>query len=69
MSPDKPHFRLSTSGDSGQSHHDIPRDSDMVEFFECTETQTKLLHECIFIAETSHTHLLNATVQTNRKLT
>ena len=39
ISPDKPHFRLSTSGELGQSQNDIPKDSDMVEFFECTQTQ------------------------------
>ena len=39
MSPDQPYFRLSTSGDQGDSHHDIPKDSDMVDFFECTQTQ------------------------------
>ena len=40
MSPVKPYFRLSTSGDLGQSNHDIPKDSDMVEFFECSQTQS-----------------------------
>lgn len=35
MSPRKPHLRLSTSGECGRSHQDIPKDSDMVEVFEC----------------------------------
>ncbi|XP_076815612.1 cell cycle checkpoint protein RAD1-like [Clavelina lepadiformis] len=40
MSPDHPFFRLSTFGTLGQSHHDIPNTSDMVEFFECNQTQS-----------------------------
>uniref|UniRef100_F6XMX2 Cell cycle checkpoint protein RAD1 n=1 Tax=Ciona intestinalis TaxID=7719 RepID=F6XMX2_CIOIN len=40
MSPDPPHFRLATFGLLGQSHQDIPKNSDMVEYFECNETLT-----------------------------
>ncbi|XP_042883005.1 cell cycle checkpoint protein RAD1-like [Penaeus japonicus] len=38
MSPDPPYFRLSTFGNYGTNHTDIPRDSDMVENFTCTQT-------------------------------
>ena len=38
LSPDEPYFRLSTYGTLGQTFHDIPQESDMVEFFECKET-------------------------------
>lgn len=41
MSPDAPHFRLSTFGSYGINHTDIPRDSDMVENFSCTQTMTQ----------------------------
>ncbi|KAK6492938.1 cell cycle checkpoint protein RAD1 [Huso huso] len=40
MSPDKPYFRLSTFGNSGSAHCDYPKDSDMMEVFQCTQTQT-----------------------------
>lgn len=40
MSPDKPHFRLSTYGNAGSSHSDFPKESDMVESFQCSQTQT-----------------------------
>ncbi|XP_074643105.1 cell cycle checkpoint protein RAD1-like [Tubulanus polymorphus] len=40
MSPDKPYLRLSTFGNSGSTHSDFPKDSDMVESFQCTRTQT-----------------------------
>lgn len=40
MSPDVPHFRLSTFGNMGSAHSDFPKDSDMVESFQCTRTQT-----------------------------
>ncbi|CAH1801624.1 unnamed protein product [Owenia fusiformis] len=40
MSPDKPYFRMSTFGNSGSTHQDFPKDSDMVESFECQQTQT-----------------------------
>lgn len=33
-------FRLSTFGNSGNAHYDYPKDSDMMEFFKCTKTQT-----------------------------
>jgi len=39
ISPDKPFFRLSTSGEVGQCHHDVQKDSDMVEYFECNRRQ------------------------------
>lgn len=40
MSPDNPYFRLSTFGYAGSTHSDFPKDSDMVESFECQQTQT-----------------------------
>ncbi|KAK2154367.1 hypothetical protein NP493_2193g00010 [Ridgeia piscesae] len=40
LSPDEPFFRLSTFGNAGSTHSDFPRDSDMVESFQCTRTQT-----------------------------
>nr|XP_033788890.1 cell cycle checkpoint protein RAD1 [Geotrypetes seraphini]XP_033788900.1 cell cycle checkpoint protein RAD1 [Geotrypetes seraphini]XP_033788907.1 cell cycle checkpoint protein RAD1 [Geotrypetes seraphini]XP_033788916.1 cell cycle checkpoint protein RAD1 [Geotrypetes seraphini] len=40
MSPDKPYFRLSTFGDSGSAHLDYPKDSDLMEAFHCSQTQT-----------------------------
>ncbi|MBN3322138.1 RAD1 protein, partial [Atractosteus spatula] len=40
MSPDKPYFRLSTFGNAGSAHYDYPKDSDMMEFFQCSQTQT-----------------------------
>ncbi|XP_064621085.1 cell cycle checkpoint protein RAD1-like isoform X2 [Lineus longissimus] len=40
MSPDKPYFRLSTFGSAGSTHSDFPKESDMVESFQCTQTQT-----------------------------
>ncbi|MBN3305300.1 cell cycle checkpoint protein RAD1 [Amia ocellicauda] len=39
MSPDKPYFRLSTFGNSGSAHYDYPKDSDMMELFQCKRTQ------------------------------
>ncbi|EPY73155.1 cell cycle checkpoint protein RAD1-like protein [Camelus ferus] len=39
MSPDKPYFRLSTFGNAGSSHLDYPKDSDLMESFQCTQTQ------------------------------
>eukprot|EP00795_Rhopilema_esculentum_P015240 gene15240-6447_t len=40
MSPDAPYFRISTYGYAGSSHADYPKDSDLVEVFECNKTQT-----------------------------
>ncbi|OCU02610.1 RAD1 checkpoint DNA exonuclease L homeolog isoform X2 [Xenopus laevis] len=40
MSPDKPYFRLSTFGNAGSAHLDYPKDSDLIEAFHCTQTQT-----------------------------
>ncbi|KAJ8338976.1 hypothetical protein SKAU_G00357620 [Synaphobranchus kaupii] len=40
MSPSQPFFRLSTFGNSGNAHYDYPKDSDMMELFQCTKTQT-----------------------------
>ncbi|XP_072044293.1 cell cycle checkpoint protein RAD1-like [Amphiura filiformis] len=40
MSPDKPYFRMSTFGNAGSAYSDFPKDSDMVEVFQCTQTQT-----------------------------
>lgn len=39
LSPDPPHFRLSTFGNAGRAHSDFPKDSDMIESFHCTSTQ------------------------------
>lgn len=39
MSPDAPYFRLSTFGHAGTTTNEYPKDSDMVESFECTKTQ------------------------------
>ncbi|XP_026853450.2 cell cycle checkpoint protein RAD1 isoform X3 [Electrophorus electricus] len=39
MSPSHPYFRLSTFGNSGNAHYDYPKDSDMMELFQCTKTQ------------------------------
>eukprot|EP00050_Salpingoeca_kvevrii_P000907 m.158236 g.158236 ORF g.158236 m.158236 type:complete len:295 (-) comp10244_c0_seq4:4898-5782(-) len=38
ISPDRPWFRISTSGSAGTSQIDCPNDSDMVESFTCTQT-------------------------------
>ncbi|XP_076034906.1 radiation insensitive 1 [Oratosquilla oratoria] len=38
MSPDAPYFRLSTFGNHGVNQVDIPKESDMVENFSCTQT-------------------------------
>ena len=43
MSPDAPYLRLSTFGYIGSSHADYPKDSDMVDCFECRQTQ---VHVC-----------------------
>ncbi|XP_018418963.1 PREDICTED: cell cycle checkpoint protein RAD1 [Nanorana parkeri] len=40
LSPSKPYFRLSTFGNAGSAHLDYPKDSDLIEAFHCTETQT-----------------------------
>uniref|UniRef100_A0A6Q2YU73 RAD1 homolog (S. pombe) n=1 Tax=Esox lucius TaxID=8010 RepID=A0A6Q2YU73_ESOLU len=40
MSPSQPYFRLSTFGNSGNAHYDYPKDSDMMELFQCSKTQT-----------------------------
>uniref|UniRef100_A0A672F5U6 RAD1 homolog (S. pombe) n=1 Tax=Salarias fasciatus TaxID=181472 RepID=A0A672F5U6_SALFA len=40
MSPNQPYFRLSTFGNSGNAHYDYSKDSDMMELFKCTKTQT-----------------------------
>uniref|UniRef100_A0A674NG13 RAD1 homolog (S. pombe) n=1 Tax=Takifugu rubripes TaxID=31033 RepID=A0A674NG13_TAKRU len=40
MSPSQPYFRLSTFGNSGNAHYDYPKDSDMMDLFQCTKTQT-----------------------------
>ncbi|RDD42886.1 Cell cycle checkpoint protein RAD1 [Trichoplax sp. H2] len=39
MSPTTPYFRLSTFGDYGDIHFDYPKDSEMVESFECRQLQ------------------------------
>ncbi|XP_052599091.1 cell cycle checkpoint protein RAD1 isoform X2 [Peromyscus californicus insignis] len=55
VSPDKPHFRLSTFGNAGSSHLDYPKDSDLMEAFHCNKTQVnslpaqkQLLH-CVYM--------------------
>ncbi|XP_056146648.1 cell cycle checkpoint protein RAD1 [Lampris incognitus] len=40
ISPNPPYFRLSTFGNSGNAHFDFPKDSEMMELFNCTKTQT-----------------------------
>ncbi|KAL4223188.1 ssDNA endodeoxyribonuclease [Mactra antiquata] len=40
MSPDAPYLRLSTFGNAGSTHSDFPKDSDMMESFQCAQTQT-----------------------------
>jgi len=40
ISPDAPHFRLSTIGPSGSCQVDYPKDSEVFETFECTTTET-----------------------------
>lgn len=35
--------RLSTFGNSGNAHYDYPKDSDMMDLFQCTRTQTNRL--------------------------
>uniref|UniRef100_A0A665UD82 RAD1 homolog (S. pombe) n=1 Tax=Echeneis naucrates TaxID=173247 RepID=A0A665UD82_ECHNA len=40
MSPSPPYFRLSTFGMAGNAHYDYPKDSDVMELFRCTKTQT-----------------------------
>ncbi|XP_071946302.1 cell cycle checkpoint protein RAD1-like isoform X2 [Antedon mediterranea] len=40
LSPDKPHFRLTTYGVSGSAFSDFPRESDLIESFQCTQTQS-----------------------------
>lgn len=33
-------LRLSTFGNAGNAHYDYPKDSDMMELFQCIKTQT-----------------------------
>lgn len=40
MSPDTPYLRISTYGNTGSTHVDYPSNSDMIEAFECTKTQS-----------------------------
>ncbi|XP_062468886.1 cell cycle checkpoint protein RAD1 [Pezoporus occidentalis] len=40
MSPDKPYFRLSTFGNAGSAHLDYSKESDLIEAFQCNQTQT-----------------------------
>lgn len=40
MSPDAPYFRLSTFGNAGSTYSDFPKDSDMMESFQCAQTQS-----------------------------
>nr|XP_061800564.1 cell cycle checkpoint protein RAD1-like [Nerophis lumbriciformis] len=40
MSPSQPYFRLSTFGNAGSADYDYPKDSDMMELFHCTTTQS-----------------------------
>ncbi|XP_063963632.1 cell cycle checkpoint protein RAD1-like [Lytechinus pictus] len=47
LSPDKPFFRLSTFGHAGSAYSDFPKDSDMVESFQCTQTQSVRYKLCL----------------------
>ncbi|XP_030847754.1 cell cycle checkpoint protein RAD1 isoform X1 [Strongylocentrotus purpuratus] len=47
LSPDKPYFRLSTFGHAGSAYSDFPKDSDMVESFQCTQTQSTRYKLCL----------------------
>jgi len=40
MSPDQPFLQFSTFGNAGSTHSSFPKDSEMVESFECSQTQT-----------------------------
>uniref|UniRef100_A0A0B6ZTE3 Cell cycle checkpoint protein RAD1 n=2 Tax=Arion vulgaris TaxID=1028688 RepID=A0A0B6ZTE3_9EUPU len=40
MSPDEPCLQFSTFGNSGSSHSSFPKDSEMVESFQCPKAQT-----------------------------
>jgi len=40
MSPEQPFLQFSTFGNAGSTHSSFPKDSDMVESFECSQTQT-----------------------------
>ncbi|XP_076473064.1 cell cycle checkpoint protein RAD1-like isoform X1 [Babylonia areolata] len=40
MSPDAPFLEFSTFGNSGSTHSSFSKDSDMVEAFQCTQTQS-----------------------------
>ena len=40
MSPDAPHFRISTFGHCGSSHVDYCKDSEMIETFDCQQSQS-----------------------------
>ena len=44
ISPDQPYFRLTTSGDSGTTQIDCPKDSNVVESFTCRQLQ---IHWCV----------------------
>ncbi|XP_071559205.1 cell cycle checkpoint protein RAD1 [Temnothorax nylanderi] len=38
LSPEEPYFRISTEGLGGICHIDLPRDSDLIDTFQCTST-------------------------------
>ncbi|CAG5129579.1 unnamed protein product [Candidula unifasciata] len=40
MSPDEPYLQFSTFGNAGSSHSSFPKDSEMMESFQCSKTQT-----------------------------
>ncbi|KTF79211.1 hypothetical protein cypCar_00031910 [Cyprinus carpio] len=42
------HPRLSTLGYSGNAHYDYPKDSDMMELFQCTKIQTNRYEELAY---------------------
>ncbi|ELT99083.1 hypothetical protein CAPTEDRAFT_116275 [Capitella teleta] len=46
MSPDEPYFRLSTFGNAGSIHSEFPKESDLVESFQCNKTQANRLLHC-----------------------
>lgn len=47
MSPQSPNFRLSTFGNYGTNHTDIPRDSEIMETFKCSTATTHRYKFCL----------------------
>eukprot|EP00112_Aurelia_sp_Birch-Aquarium-sp1_P012741 Seg2683.2 transcript_id=Seg2683.2/GoldUCD/mRNA.D3Y31 product="Cell cycle checkpoint protein RAD1" protein_id=Seg2683.2/GoldUCD/D3Y31 len=59
MSPDAPHFRISTFGYAGSSHADYPKDSDLVELFDCNQTQSNRYKTTLLKPSTKALNLSN----------